>query len=56
MPDHSKPFQIESDASKYATEAVLLQLDSNGDRHPVAFFSIKDGIIFLWIKNYDETF
>jgi len=39
MPDHSKPFQIESDASKYATGAVLLQLDSNGDRHPVAFYS-----------------
>jgi len=39
MPDHSKPFQIESDMSKYATEAVLSQLDSNGDRHPVAFYS-----------------
>jgi hypothetical protein len=39
MPDHSKPFQIESDASKYATGAVLTQLDSNGDRHPVAFIS-----------------
>jgi hypothetical protein len=39
MPDHSKPFQIETDASKYATGAVLTQLDSNGDRHPVAFIS-----------------
>ena len=39
MPDHSKPFQIESDASKYASGAVLTQLDSNGDRHPVAFIS-----------------
>src|SRR5271168_2309051 len=29
MPDHSKPFQIESDASKVATGAVLTQLDSN---------------------------
>jgi len=37
MPDHSKPFQIESDTSKYATEAVLSQLESNGNRHPVAF-------------------
>ena len=37
MPDHSKPFQIETDASKYATGAVLTQLDSNGDHHPVAF-------------------
>jgi hypothetical protein len=39
MPDQSKPFQIESDASKVATGAVLTQTDSNGDRHPVAFLS-----------------
>ena len=39
MPDHSRPFQIESDASKYATGAVLTQEDSNGDRHPVSFIS-----------------
>jgi RNase H-like domain found in reverse transcriptase/Reverse transcriptase (RNA-dependent DNA polymerase) len=39
MPDYSKPFQIESDASKYASGAVLTQMDINGDRHPVAFLS-----------------
>jgi RNase H-like domain found in reverse transcriptase len=39
MPDQSKPFQIESDASKVATGVVLIQLDSNGDRHPIAFLS-----------------
>jgi hypothetical protein len=39
MPDQSKPFQIKSDASKVATGAVLTQLDSNGDQHPVAFLS-----------------
>ena len=39
MPDHTKPFQIETDASKYATGAVLTQLDSNGDRHPISFIS-----------------
>ena len=39
MPDQTKPFQIETDASKYATGAVLTQLDSNGDRHPVSFIS-----------------
>src|SRR6204780_4517697 len=39
MPDHSKPFQIESDASKYASGAVLTQTNNNGDRHPVAFYS-----------------
>ena len=39
MPDHSWPFQIESDAFKVATGAVLTQIDSNGDRHPVVFLS-----------------
>ena len=37
MPDQTKPFQIECDASKYASGAVLTQLDSNGDHHLVAF-------------------
>ena len=39
MPDHTRPFQIETDASKYATGAVLTQLDSNGNRHPISFIS-----------------
>ena len=39
MPDQSRPFQIETDASKYATGAVLTQLDSNGNRHPISFIS-----------------
>jgi RNase H-like domain found in reverse transcriptase len=39
MPNQSKPVQIESDASKVATGAVLTQLDSNGNRHPIAFLS-----------------
>ena len=39
MPDHSKPFQIESDALKVTTGAVLTQTDLNGDQHPVAFLS-----------------
>jgi transposase InsO family protein len=39
MPDHTKPFQIEADASKYASGAVLTQNDINGERHPVAFIS-----------------
>ena len=39
MPDQSQPFQIKTDASKYATRAVLTQLDSNNDRHPVSFIS-----------------
>ena len=39
MPDQTKPFQIECDASKWASGAVLTQLDINGDRHPCAFIS-----------------
>ena len=39
MPDQSRPFQIETDASKYATGAVLTQLDSDGNRHPISFIS-----------------
>ena len=39
MPDQTKPFQIECDASKYASGAVLTQLECNRDRHPVAFLS-----------------
>jgi RNase H-like domain found in reverse transcriptase len=37
MPDQSKLFQIKSDASKVATGAILTELNSNGDRHPIAF-------------------
>src|SRR6267143_3421559 len=39
MADQTRPFQIECDASKYASGAVLTQLDGNGDRHPCAFIS-----------------
>jgi hypothetical protein len=39
MPNRDKPFQIECDASKYASGAILTQLDSNGDRHPCAYIS-----------------
>ena len=39
MPDLNKPFQIEADASKYASGGVLTQADSNGDRHPISYLS-----------------
>ena len=39
MPDQTKPFQIECDASKYASGAVLTQVNGNGNRHPCAFIS-----------------
>ena len=31
MPDQSRPFQIEADASKYTSRVVLTQMDSNGN-------------------------
>ena len=39
MPDHFQSFQIKLDASKYVSGVVLTQMDSNGDRHPIAFMS-----------------
>ena len=39
MPDQTKPFEIKTDALKYAMGAVLTQLDSNRDRHPILFIS-----------------
>ena len=50
MPNQSKPFQIEADASKFATGAVLTQMDSNGDQHPVAFIS---RTLSLMERNYE---
>jgi hypothetical protein len=37
MPDHSKPFQVNSLLS--ATGGILTQMDTNGDRHPCAYLS-----------------
>ena len=39
MPNHTKLFQIECNALKYASGAVLTQLDSNRDQHPCASIS-----------------
>ena len=39
MPDQTKPFQIETNALKYATGAVLTQTDMNSEWHPIAFLS-----------------
>ena len=39
MPDMTKPFVVKSDASKYASGAVLRQQDNNGDWHPCAYLS-----------------
>ena len=39
MPDQTKPFQIECNASKYASGAVLTQIDGNGNQNPCTFIS-----------------
>ena len=39
MPNSSKPFILEMDASLFASGAVLQQQDSNGDWHPCAYLS-----------------
>ena len=39
LSDFTKPFAIATDASKYASGAILLQTDSNGDWHPCSYLS-----------------
>jgi hypothetical protein len=39
IPDYTKPFIIEADASMFTTGAILLQTDSNGEEHPTGYLS-----------------
>ena len=39
MPDQTKPFQIKTNASKYASRAVLTQTNMNNEWHLIAFLS-----------------
>ena len=39
LPDFAKPFAIATDALKYASGAILLQTDTNGDWHPCSYLS-----------------
>ena len=41
IPDPSKPYELETDASEYAVGAVLYQHDRHGELRLVAFFSRK---------------
>ena len=39
LPDYGKPFTVYTDASDYATSAILEQDDALGRSHPVAYYS-----------------
>ena len=39
LPNFSKPFAVTTDASKYASGAILLQTDSNSNWHPCSYLS-----------------
>ena len=39
LPVPSRPFALAVDASKFASGAILLQTDSNGDWHPCSYLS-----------------
>ena len=39
LPNPSCPFAVFADASKYASGAILLQTDTNGDWHPCSYLS-----------------
>src|SRR6202023_3302121 len=54
MPDSSKPFIIESDASKWATGAVICQQDINGDWHPCGYISHSFSSTERNYKIYDQ--
>jgi len=39
LPDYKKPFTLITDASDYATGAILEQRDTLGRSHPITYFS-----------------
>jgi hypothetical protein len=39
MVNQEKPFELECNTSAFATGAVLIQRDTNRDKHPVAYYS-----------------
>ncbi len=56
IPDQSKPFQIEANAYKFATGAVLSQDNMNGNHHPCAFLSQSLGPAERNYQIYDREF
>ena len=41
IPDYSRPFILQTDASDHGIGAVLSQVDLKGEEHPIAYFSRK---------------
>jgi hypothetical protein len=39
MPNPDEPFYLETDASNYASDTVLMQKDDNGHLHPCGYLS-----------------
>jgi RNase H-like domain found in reverse transcriptase len=39
LPDHNKPFRLITDASAFATGAILKQPDALNRWHPIAYYS-----------------
>jgi RNase H-like domain found in reverse transcriptase len=50
MPDHSKPFQIQVNSLLFATGEILIQMNTNGDRHFCTYLSKS---LTKEQKNYD---
>lgn len=54
IPDPTKPFILETDASKVASGGTLLQTDDNGDYHPCGFISKSFGPAQQRYEIYDQ--
>jgi len=54
MPDSTKLFIIESDASKFAMGAVIRQKNTNGDYHPCGYISHSFDVIQQNYEIYDR--
>ena len=55
-PDYAKGFHMECDASLIASGGVLLQDDTNGDEHPVAYYSKAHSPAEQNYMTYDREF
>ena len=54
-PDFAKAFYLETDASDFALEAILLQTDVDKKLHPVAFYSQKFSAVEINYEIHDKN-